>query len=56
MNIEKGVSLVCVDDSNQKILKRGKIYTVLELDRGGRVYIEEHKRFSFLIKRFEVVK
>lgn len=52
----KGVKIVCVDESKQKILKQGKTYTVLELDRHNRVYIEEHKRFSFLTKRFEVVK
>ena len=51
----KGVKIICVDDSKQKILKQGKSYTVLELDRHNRVYIEEHKRFSFLTKRFEVI-
>ena len=53
---DKGIKIVCVDGSKQKILKKGKTYIVLELDRHNRVYIEEHKRFSFLTKRFEVVK
>lgn len=56
LGFDKGVKIICVDDSKQKILKQGATYTVLELDRHNRVYIEEYKRFSFLTNRFEVLK
>ena len=55
-NVKVDCKIVCIDDTKQKILKSGNTYTVLELDRHNRVFIEEHKRFSFLIKRFEVLK
>ena len=44
----------CINDSGQKVLKKGRVYTVLKMD-GDRVYIEEYKRFSFLFSRFEVI-
>ena len=48
------MKLRCVDDSNQKVLKVGEVYTVIEIE-GHRVYIEEYRRYSFLLSRFEVV-
>ena len=47
--------LKCINSDKQKVLKEGNFYTVLKLD-GDRVYINEYKRFSFLLSRFEVVK
>ena len=51
--IKENTRLVCIDDSKQKVLKEGKIYTVHEIDR-NRVYVKEWMRFSFLLSRFEV--
>lgn len=46
--------LKCINDNGQKVIKKGRVYTVLKMD-GGRVYIKEYKRFSFLFSRFEVI-
>ena len=50
-----GEKVVCVDDSDQKVLKLGKIYTVDKTlnTSDNRVFIEEWKRFSFSESRFE---
>ena len=44
-----GEKVVCVDDSNQKVLKLGKVYTVDKTlnTSDNRVFIKEWKRFSF---------
>ena len=47
--------IMCINANNQKVLKLNKIYTVTKYD-GDRVWINEYKRYSFLISRFEVVK
>lgn len=48
------MKIKCINSDNQKVLKLGNIYTVLKIE-GDRVYIEEYKRFSFLLSRFEVI-
>lgn len=47
--------VVCVDDSNQKVLKLGNVYTVDKTFNApeNRVFIKEWKRFSFSESRFE---
>lgn len=47
--------VVCIDDSDQKVLKLGSLYTVDKTFNApdNRVFIEEWKRFSFLEIRFE---
>lgn len=52
-----GQKIVCIDDADQKVLKKGKIYTVDETLSAseGTVYIKEWKRFSFSKSRFELV-
>lgn len=47
--------IVCVDDSDQKVLKLGKVYTVDKTFNApeNRVFIKEWKRFSFSESRFE---
>lgn len=47
--------IICVDDTNQKVLKKGIIYTVDETFNApeDRVFIKEWKRFSFSKGRFE---
>ena len=52
---EQEIKLKCINSDNQKVLKLENIYTVLKYD-GDRVYVNEYKRFSFLLSRFEVVK
>lgn len=49
------IKIKCISDKNQKVLKIGSTYTVLKVD-GDRVYINEYKRFSFLLTRFEVIE
>lgn len=59
VKLKAGDKLLCVNDKNQKILEEGKTYTVLETDDYGgrnRVYISEHRRFSFSKDRFKLVK
>ena len=48
----------CIDDSKQKVLKVGEIYTVDTTFNApdNRVYIKEWKRFSFSMSRFELVE
>ena len=53
--IEKKTKLKCINAIGQKVLKLNQTYTAMEQD-GDRVYIEEYKRFSFLLSRFEVMK
>ena len=52
--MKDGTKIVCVDDTKQKVLKKGSIYTVdITLNApDGRVYIKEWKRFSFSKSRF----
>lgn len=54
MTNEEAKKLICINAGNQKVLKQDQIYTVLRID-GDRVYINEYKRFSFLLSRFEVI-
>ena len=48
----------CIDDSKQKVLKAGEIYTVDTTFNApdNRVFIKEWKRFSFSMSRFELVE
>ena len=50
-----GEKVVCVDASDQKVLKLGKVYTVDKTlnTSDNRVFIEEWKRFSFSESRFD---
>ena len=50
-----GQKVVCVDASDQKVLKLGKIYIVDKTlnTSDNRVFIEEWKMFSFSESRFE---
>ena len=52
---KQGEKVVCVDASDQKVLKLGKVYTVDKTlnTSDNRVFIEEWKRFSFSESRFE---
>ena len=47
--------VVCVDDSDHKVLKLGKVYTIDKTFNApdNRVFIKEWKRFSFSESRFE---
>lgn len=49
--------IVCIDDTKQKVLKKGSIYTVDTTLNApdGRVFIKEWKRFSFSKSRFELL-
>lgn len=49
------MKLKCINDHGQKVLKIGNVYTVKEIF-DDRVWIEEYKRYSFLLSRFEVIK
>ena len=51
---EMQIKLKCINSNGQKVLEKGKSYTLLNLD-GDRVYINEYKRYSFLLSRFEVI-
>lgn len=53
--IENEAKLKCINASGQKVLKLNQTYTAMKQD-GDRIYIEEYKRFSFLLSRFEVIK
>ena len=50
-----GERVVCVDASDQKVLKLGSLYTVDKTFNApdNRVFIKEWKRFSFSDSRFE---
>lgn len=49
------MKLKCINDKGQKVLKLNGIYSSIKVD-GNRVWINEWKRFSFLLDRFEVVE
>lgn len=49
-----GTKLVCVDDSNQKVLKKGSVYTCNGY-MGKNVLIKEYKRYGFKEERFKVM-
>ena len=53
----EGQKIICIDDSNQKVLKAGKIYTVDTTlnTTEDRVYVKEWKRFSFSKDRFKLL-
>lgn len=57
MKFKHDQKIRCVDDSKQKVLKVGEIYTVDKTFNApeDRVYIKEWKRFSFSISRFEEI-
>ena len=58
--MQDGTKLLCIDDSKQRIVKQGKIYTALVRDGfnsvTGRVHIHEHKRFALLLNRFKIIQ
>jgi len=58
MKFKPNQKIRCIDDSKQKVLKVGEIYTVDTTFNApdNRVYIEEWKRFSFSMSRFELVE
>jgi hypothetical protein len=63
MKLKPNTKLRCIDASNQKVLNFGEIYTVSDdihhkglSQKDGRVFLNEWKRFSFLISRFEVIE
>ena len=58
MKFKHNQKIRCIDDSKQKVLKAGEIYTVDTTlsTTDNRVYIEEWKRFSFSMLRFELVE
>lgn len=59
VELRVGDKLVCVDDSNQKVLELGCFYTVAKTDDyngRNRVYVKEYKRFSFMKDRFKKVE
>ena len=55
--MKDGQKIKCIDNSKQKVLKLGEIYTVDETLRTteNKVYVKEWKSFSFLKSRFEIV-
>jgi len=58
MKFKHNQKIRCIDDSKQKVLKVGEIYTVDTTlsTTDNRVYIKEWKRFSFSMSRFELVE
>ena len=58
MKLKNNQKIRCIDDSKQKVLKVGEIYTVDKTLNApdNRVFIKEWKRFSFSMSRFEVVE
>ena len=52
--MKDGTKIICIDDTKQKVLKKGSIYTVDTTLNApeGRVFIKEWKRFSFSKSRF----
>ena len=58
MKMKHDQKIKCIDDSKQKVLKVGEIYTVDTTFNApdNRVFIKEWKRFSFSISRFELVE
>lgn len=57
MKMKHDQKIKCIDDSKQKVLKVGEIYTVDKTFNApdNRVFIKEWKRFSFSMSRFEVL-
>lgn len=58
MKMKHDQKIKCIDDSEQKVLKVGEIYTVDKTFNApdNRVFIKEWKRFSFSMSRFELVE
>lgn len=58
MKFKHNQNIKCIDDSKQKVLKVGEIYTADTTFNApdNRVFIKEWKRFSFSMSRFEVVE
>ena len=58
MKLKHNQKVRCINDSKQKVLKVGQMYTVDTTlsTADDRVYIKEWKRFSFSMSRFEVVE
>ena len=58
MKFKPNQKIRCIDDSKQKVLKVGEIYTVDTTFNApdNRVLIKEWKRFSFSMSRFELVE
>ena len=58
MELKYNQKVRCINDSKQKVLKVGQMYTVDTTlsTADDRVYIKEWKRFSFSMSRFEVVE
>ena len=58
MKFKHSQKIRCIDDSKQKVLKVGEIYTVDKTFNApdNRVFIKEWKRFSFSTSRFELVE
>lgn len=50
-----GEKVICVDASDQRVLKLGEVYTVDKTFNApeNRVFIQEWKRFSFSESRFD---
>ena len=58
MKFKHSQKIRCIDDSKQKVLKAGEIYSVDTTFNApdNRVYIKGWKRFSFSMSRFELVE
>ena len=58
MKFKHDQKVKCIDDSKQKVLKIGEIYTVdtTLCTTDNLVFIKEWKRFSFSVSRFELVE
>lgn len=56
--MKDGTKIICIDDTKQKVLKKGVIYTVDKTFKApdGRVFIKEWERFSFSKDRFDIVE
>ena len=58
--MQDGVKLLCINATGQKILGHNKVYTVYNPlgvhTPDGKVYVQEHKRFAFLLTRFKVIQ
>ena len=52
--MKDGTKIICIDDTKQKVLKIGNIYTVDTTLNApdSKVFIKEWKRFSFSKSRF----
>ncbi len=58
MKFKHNQKIKCINADKQKVLKLGNIYTVDTTFNApdGRVLIQEWKRFSFSMSRFELVE